>query len=282
MVLFIDRLWLYFSCTLKDGQELILPYLTFPSNYAIVLEKAMVTHSSTLACKIPWMEEPGGLQSMGWLRVWYDWMTSLSLFSFMHWRRKWQPTPVFLPGESQGQGSLVSHRVGHDWSDLAAAAAAACGCIVFPGGSDCKESPCNAGDPRLTPGSGRPLGEGKGYPLQCSCWGNPMDRGAWWAAVHGVTESDTTEWLGIRSLRQLYCYRSCLRLFSNGFIPEILPPKHQCHFLTHPTISRVMASLLGWLRSDNEPPLTAPSSLPVEYLSGLSVLNTKQYNFKLS
>ena len=61
----------------------------------------------------------------------YDWVTLLSLFTFMHWGRKWQPTPVFLPGESQGRGSLAgcpsmgSHRVGHDWSDLAAAAAAA-------------------------------------------------------------------------------------------------------------------------------------------------------------
>jgi len=61
-------------------------------------EKAMATHSSTLAWKIPWMEEPGGLQCVGLLRVGYDWATSLSLFTFMHWRRKWQPTPVFLPG----------------------------------------------------------------------------------------------------------------------------------------------------------------------------------------
>ena len=65
-------------------------------------EKAMAPHSSTLAWKIPWMEEPGRLQSMGSLRVGHDWVTSLSLFTFMHWRRKWQPTPVFLPGESQG------------------------------------------------------------------------------------------------------------------------------------------------------------------------------------
>ena len=68
-------------------------------------EKAMASHSSTLAWKIPWTEEPGRLQSM--LRVRHDWAASLSLFTFMHWRRKWQPTPVFLPGESQGQGSLV-------------------------------------------------------------------------------------------------------------------------------------------------------------------------------
>ena len=67
----------------------------------------MATHSSTLAWKIPWMEEPGRLQFMGLRRVGYDWASSLSLFTFMHWRRKWQPTPVFLPGESQGQRSLV-------------------------------------------------------------------------------------------------------------------------------------------------------------------------------
>ena len=77
------------------------------------------------AWKIPWMEKPGGLQSMGSLRVGHDWATSLSLFTIMHWRRKWQPTPVFLPGESQGRGawwlpSVGSHRVRHDWSDLTA------------------------------------------------------------------------------------------------------------------------------------------------------------------
>ena len=63
----------------------------------------MAPHSSTLAWKIPRMEEPGRLQSMGSRRVRHDWVTSLSLFTFMHWRRKWQPTPVFLPGESQGR-----------------------------------------------------------------------------------------------------------------------------------------------------------------------------------
>ena len=65
----------------------------------------MAPHSSTLAWKIPWMEEPGTLQSMGSPRIGHDWATSLSLFTFLHWRRKWQPTPVFLPGESQGWGS---------------------------------------------------------------------------------------------------------------------------------------------------------------------------------
>ena len=78
----------------------------------------MAPDSSTLAWKIPWTEELGRLQSTGSLRVGHDWPTSLSLFTFMHWRRKWQPTPVFLPGESQGRGSLVGcHLWGRTESD---------------------------------------------------------------------------------------------------------------------------------------------------------------------
>ena len=78
----------------------------------------MAPNSSTLAWKIPWTEEPGRLQSMGLLRVGHNRETSLSLFTFMHWRKKWQPTPVFLPGESQGRGSLVGcHLWGRTESD---------------------------------------------------------------------------------------------------------------------------------------------------------------------
>ena len=79
----------------------------------------MAPQSSTFVWRIPWTEKPGGLQSMGSLRVGHDWVTSLSLFTFMHWRRKWQPTPL---------GSFLE---------------------------------------------------------------NPRDRGAWWAAVHGVAQSRT-------------------------------------------------------------------------------------------
>ena len=60
----------------------------------------------------------------------------------------------------------------------------------FPGGTNSKESACNAGDPGSIPGSGRSPGEWNGYPLQCSCL-NSMDRGAWRAVVHGVTKSQT-------------------------------------------------------------------------------------------
>ena len=126
----------------------------------------MASHSSTLAWKIPWMEEPGRLQSMGSLRVGHDWATSLSLscirerngnisnllawkipgmeepgrlqsmgsqrvrhdwvtslsFCGSFWRRKWQLTPVFLPGKSHGWKNLVGYspwgckESGHDWA----------------------------------------------------------------------------------------------------------------------------------------------------------------------
>ena len=104
-------------------------YSQFLYDSRTMTEKAMAPHSSTLAWKILWTEEPGRLQSIGLLGVRQDWVSSLSPFHFHAWRRTWQPTPVFLPGESQARGSLVgcrlwrSHRVRHDWSNLAAAAA---------------------------------------------------------------------------------------------------------------------------------------------------------------
>ena len=93
----------------------------------------MATHSSTLACKIPLMEKPGRLQSMGSLGVRHDWATSLSLFTF-HFHPLEKETATHssvlawrIPGtvEPSGLPSMGSHRVGHNWSDLAAAAAAA-------------------------------------------------------------------------------------------------------------------------------------------------------------
>ena len=133
---------------------------------SLILEKEMATHSSTLAWKIPWMEEPGRLQSMGSWRVGHDWATSLSLFTFMHWRRKWQPTPVFLPRESQGQRSLVVYspwcREELDTTER----------LDFHFSLSC-------------------IGEENGNPLQYSYLENPRDGGAWWAPVYGVTQSQT-------------------------------------------------------------------------------------------
>ena len=90
-------------------------------------------------------------------------------------------------GELGGLPSMESHRVGHDWSDLAAATAA----TWAHAGSDGKESTCNEGDLGSIPGLGRSPGEGNIYPLQYSCLENPRDGGAWWAAVYGVTQSRT-------------------------------------------------------------------------------------------
>ena len=126
----------------------------------------MAPHSSTLAWKIPWTEEPGGLQSIGSLRVGHDWANSLSLFTFMHWRRKWQPTPVFSPGEPPGWRSLVGYSPwGREESDMTER-------IHFHFSLSC-------------------IGEGNGTPLRCSCLENPSDGGAWWPAVYGVAQSRT-------------------------------------------------------------------------------------------
>ena len=183
----------------------------------------MAPHSSTLAWKIPWMEEPGRLQSMGSLRVGQDWATSLSLFTFMHWRRKWQLTPVFLPGESQGWGILVgcclwgrtesdttevtqqqrlSYEIWHcvyveskkkkmyKWTCLQKAVLS----WGLPCGSDGKESACSAGDLHLIPGWEKSPGEGNGSPLQYSFLEGSKDRRTWHAIVHEVTkELDVTE-----------------------------------------------------------------------------------------
>ena len=121
-------------------------------------EKAMAPHSSTLAWKIPWTEEPGGLQSMGSLRVGCDSATSLSLFIFIfhfHALEKemathfsvlaWRILGMAEPG---GLPSMGSHRVGHDWSDLAAAAAA-CEFTGLPWWLSGKESACQRRRHRL-------------------------------------------------------------------------------------------------------------------------------------
>ena len=106
-------------CVFQPCQVMPVPF----RNTAVLIytpEKAMAAHSSTLAWKIPWTEEPGRLQSMGSLRVRHDWTTSLSLFPFMHWRRKWQPSPVFLRGESQRRGAwwAAVYGVAQSWTRL--------------------------------------------------------------------------------------------------------------------------------------------------------------------
>ena len=119
-------------------------------------EKEMATHSSSLAWKIPWTEEPGGLPSMGSQRVGHDWVTSLSLFTFMLWRTKWQPTPVFLPGESQGWGSLVGCRLwGRTESDTTERLHSPMAALGLPWSLSGQESACQCRRPGFDPRIGK-------------------------------------------------------------------------------------------------------------------------------
>ena len=125
----LTMLW-YFQVRSRVTRSYVYTNVLSDSTNLTVLgtssEMAMAPHSSTLAWKIPWAEEPGRLQSMGSLRVRHDWATSLSLFTFMHWRRKMATHSSVLAwripgtaGEPGGLPSMGSHRVRHDWSDLA-------------------------------------------------------------------------------------------------------------------------------------------------------------------
>ena len=113
------------------GLTTIITVLRLITSLTILWEKAMAPHSSILAWKIPWMEKPGRLQSMGSLRVRHDWATSLSIFTFhFHALEKEMATHSSIlawripgTGEPGGLPSMGLHGVGHDWSDLAAAAA---------------------------------------------------------------------------------------------------------------------------------------------------------------
>ena len=125
----------------------------------LLLEKAMAPHSSTLAWKIPWMEEPDRLQSMGSLRVGHDWATSLSLFTFMF-------------GEGNGNplqcSCLENPRDGGAWW------AAVCG--VAQSRTQLK----------WLSSSSRRVEERNGNAVHYSCLENLMDRGTWWATIHRV------------------------------------------------------------------------------------------------
>ena len=150
-------------------------------------EKAMAAHSSTLAWEIAWTEEPGGLQSMGSRRVGHDWVTSLSLFTFMHRKRKWQPTPVFLPGESQGWGAwwAAVHGVAKSRAELSN--------FTFTFHFHALEKEMQP-TPVFLPG------ESEGW-------------GAWWAAVYGVAQSWTRlKWLSSTSKQNIISSRRIMYL----------------------------------------------------------------------
>ena len=212
-------------------QQLSLKSRLNTTCYVNILEKPMATHSSTLAWKIPWKEEPGRLQSMESQRVGHDWATSLSLFTFMHWRRKWQPTPEFLSGESQGRWSLVGRThlkrlssssmliLGLPRWDASVVknlhamqemqeTLVPCLSLKTPWRRKWQPMSLRVGHDWAASLSLSCIGEGNGNPLQCSCLENPREEGAWWAAVYGVAQSQT--WLKRFSSSQYSCLENCM------------------------------------------------------------------------
>ena len=137
----------------------------------------MAPHSSILAWKIPWMEEPGGLQSMGSLGVGHDWATSLSLFTFMHWRRKWQPTQCSCLENPRDRGAWWAIISGvtqsRTWLKRLSSSSSMLYIKGFPCGSAGKAFTCNVGDLSSIPGLGRSPGEGNGNPLSVLAWRIP-------------------------------------------------------------------------------------------------------------
>ena len=107
---------------------------------------------------------------------------------FLGWKDPLLKGKIYLLKYSGLENSMdcIVHAVTKSWKGLS-------GLLFggFSGSSVSKESACNAGDGGLIPGSGRSPGEGNGNSLQYSCLGNTMERGAWWAAVHGVAKSQT-------------------------------------------------------------------------------------------
>ena len=122
-----------------------------------------------------WWEKFFFCSSLIWSLLWYKFSIHNRTSIAGNWRRQWHPTPVLLPGKSHGQRSLVGFRPwGHEESDMTER-------LHFHFSLSC-------------------IGEGNGNPLQYSCLENPRDRGAWWAAVYGVTQSWTwLKWLSSSS-----------------------------------------------------------------------------------
>ena len=173
----------------------------------------------------------------------------------MHWRRKWQPTPVFLPGESQGWGTLEGYCLwvaqGRTWLKQLSSSSSKKYTWGFPGGTSGKEPTCQCRrhrDMGSILGLGRCPGRGHGTPLQYSCLENPMDRGVWWSTVHGVAKSQTwlkklstpTQEVYILSLAPHRWYLSLNHLRHLG----VLQPSPNKDSFLNPTLVRLLKILL--------------------------------------
>ena len=143
----------------------------------VPLEEEMATHSSILAGKIPWTEEPSRLQSTRWQRVGHDWASTSILFYVICNLNDILEGGQWFP---RSEDNLVKVYPKYNR-----------GCLLRFLVTQTVESACNEGDPSSIPGSGRSPGEGNGNPLQYSCRENPMDGGDWQATVLGVAKNQT-------------------------------------------------------------------------------------------
>ena len=207
------------------------------------LEMEIATHSSILAWRIPWTEEPGRLQSMGLQRVEHDltmkttttkyvyipMYINISMWTHTYTQRIGRMVLICVCSPQKSLMRLVCLHDGGSCSKIQhfrqphlIGLQTLSGLFIphlhfllswkkyiyniqwLPGSSDSKESACSEGDPGSIPGLGRSPGEENGNALQYSCLENPMDKGAWQAAVHGVAKSWT--WLIWLSMQSQGCF----------------------------------------------------------------------------
>ena len=205
LVLFNDQIALLRHMYQEEMRELEVDYQLF-------VEKEMATHSSTLAWKIPWMEKPHRLQSMGSQRVRHDWaLWVASSIKVCWWQTSISPEcwthdisiALALSVWQKEKHSTDQHRKCHRMHQYSSVARCTqsfrinrrpCPIGGVPSGTVIMNPPANAGDTREAgsiPELGRFPGIGHGNPLQYSCLGNPMDRGICWATVHRVIKHQT-------------------------------------------------------------------------------------------
>ena len=161
----------------------------YPGNYTAWTEKAMAPHSSTLAWKIPWTEEPGRLQFMVSLRVGHDWATSLSLFTFTHCEGNGNPLQCSCLENPRDGGAWGAAVYGVTQSRTRLKWLSSSSSSILPGNSQGWRSlvGCSPGGREESDTTERLhfhfslscIGEGNSNPLQRSCLENPKDRGAW-------------------------------------------------------------------------------------------------------
>ena len=160
----------------------------------------------------------------------------------------------------------------------------------FPGGPDGKESACNVGDPGLTPGPRRSPGEGNGYPLQYSYLDNSMDRGSWWATVHGIARSQKwlSDLISSFSLFRKYQGVSCrknpfpwlFQLLGAAHIPALWPLRSSSKLTISSLLPLLLSSHLPLIPTPPLPPSSTFKDLVINFCCKVGWLNSLNSNLQ--